>query len=253
MSLELEKKPTAPIADVVVKAYKSHLQDGAVSFGRVQAMSKRVSTSNLIALIAERNPGIEPAIISYVASLLHNESVKQLREGKRVEVLGLGTCYIATKGAIKGDKPSASDIPKIVLKFKGANDIKTKIKTINASMVIPVEVKPEISIIEDMKTKVKNGTLKEGTIVKVVGKRLRIEGDKPDVGLYILRGGASKIKVDMANIIRNEPSTLEFILPSVLKKPEEITLQITNQGRVFKGFAKSTRTGVSGFSLKIEV
>lgn len=123
--------------------------------------------------------GIEPGMISYVARLLPEETMRQLKMGRNVEALGLGTLYVGTKGRIKGDKPSLSDLPKFVIKFRNAKETIKALENIKAGDVSAIENKPIISIIEDMVTKAQNTELKKGTVVRLKGKKLKIEGDKP--------------------------------------------------------------------------
>ena len=251
MPLQLGKPDELPSGKLTVKAYKNTLTTAkGTSYGRVQAPSDRVNISNLSALIADRNAGIQPGMVAFVARLLHEETVRQLRDGKSVEVLGLGTVFVSTKGALKGDKPGLADVPKMTLKFRAAKETKKLMQGISAQLVIPVEVKPVINTVIDMKTK-KENELKTGTVVQIKGKKLRVEGNKTEVGLALIKNDGTKINIPTANIIRNYPSTLEFILPTTIT-PSFYLIQVTNQGKVKDVFSNNVRVGTSDFKIEIK-
>ena len=252
MPLQLEKGDKSPVSSMIVNAFKNNFdKSGKSSYGRVRSNSKRVSIANLAAIIAERHVGIEPGMISYVARLLHEETMRQLKIGRSVEALGLGTMYIGTQGSMKGENPSIADVPKFVVKFRNAKETLKALESIKVDNVTVIDGNPIINIIEDMKTKKQNTELKKDTIVRLIGKKLRIEGSHTTCGLYLNKEDGSFTKVDITNIIRNEPSCLEFILPTGLQVGALYTITIKNQGRVKGGFSKNLRVGTSTNSIKI--
>ena len=247
MPLQLAKPDELPSGKLTIKAYKNTLSNArGTSYGRVQSPTDRINISNLSALIADRNPGIQPGMVSFVARLLHEETIRQLRDGKNVEVLGLGTAYVSTKGL----KPGVADVPKITLKFKTSKDAKKLMQGISAKLVVPMEVKPIINTVIDMKTK-KESEIKVGTVVQVKGKKLRVEGNKSEVGLFLIKGDGSKMNIPPANIIRNEPSTLEFILPNSIT-PGFYLVQVANQAKVKDTFSNTVRVGISEFKIEVK-
>ena len=252
MPLQLEKGDEKPISDIRINAYRNHLdKKGISSFGRVQSPTKRISIANLAALIADRNAGIEPGMITFVARLLHDETMRQLHEGKSVEALGLGTVYVGTRGSMKGENPSIADAPKFVVKFRAAKGLKLNLKNIKPGSITPISCLPIVNIVEDMKTKKVNTEIKKGSIVKLQGKRLRIEGSDSKIGIYLYKEDGNFVKVDYNDILRNEPSCLEFILPSTVIQGVSYTIRIKNQAKNKKGFSKVLREGGADFDIKI--
>lgn len=251
MALQLEKSDSLPNGRLAIKAYKNNLTTAkGTSFGRVEAPSNRVNISNLAALITDRNAGIQPGMVSFVARLLHEETVRQLREGKNVEVLGLGTVFVATKGSMKGLKPGVADVPKMTLRFRSAKEIRKIVQSISAGSVTPVEIKPEINVVYDMKTK-KVNEVKQGSVMQIKGKKLRVEGNSADIGLYLVKSDGSKLKIPADHIIRNDPSTLEVILPASIPAVSYL-VRIVNQGKVKNVFSNTIREGVSDFKIEIK-
>lgn len=252
MPLQLEKGDVKPVSDISINAYKNYFdKKGSSSYGRVKAPTKRITIANLSALIADRHSGVEPGMIAFVARLLHEETMRQLHEGKSVEALGLGTVYIGTKGSMKGDNPNLAEAPKFVIKFKASQGLKFNLKDLKVGSITAVSNLPIINLIEDMKTKKVNTELKKGTIVKLTGKRLRVEGSHGDVGIYLVKDDGGFVKVEANDILRNEPSCIEFILPSLALAGSSYSVTIKNQARVKNGFAKTLREGNSGFTVKV--
>ncbi len=252
MSLQLEKGDAMPISDISINAYKNNFdKNGISSYGRVNSPTKRISIANLAALISDRHSGIEPGMISYVARLLHEETVRQLHEGKSVEALGLGTVYVGTKGSMKGSTPSLSDAPKFVVKFRAATEIKLNLQNLKIGSITPIVCVPIINLIEDMKTKKVNSELKKGTVVKLTGKRLRVEGTNVGVGVYLNKDDGGFVKIPARELLRNEPSCLEFVLPSEVVLGATYSIEVRNQARIKKGFSKTVRSGFCDAEIKI--
>ena len=83
--------------------YKNRFDKTGESFyGRVHRSNKTLSLENLISLIDERDTGISAHLVQHSAQLLHEEIMRQLRQGKAVNVLGIGTFYLAADGIVKG-------------------------------------------------------------------------------------------------------------------------------------------------------
>ncbi|MDR1324991.1 MAG: DUF4469 domain-containing protein [Treponema sp.] len=71
-----------------------------------------------------------------------------------------------------------------------------------------------ITSVTDLKTGSVNGTLTPGRDVKLSGAKLKIAGDHPDVGLYFVpTGGGAEVKVDLSDIVVNNPSELIAVIP----------------------------------------
>jgi hypothetical protein len=66
-----------------------------------------------------------------------------------------------------------------------------------------------------MKTGAINATLTPGRNVKITGVKLKIAGDEPEVGLYLVPATGDAVKVDMSDIIVNNPSELIALTPAL--------------------------------------
>jgi hypothetical protein len=62
-----------------------------------------------------------------------------------------------------------------------------------------------------------NEILTPGGMATVKGSRIRIEGDKPGVGLYLTNQDTQEaVQVPASSIGMNDPSKVMFVIPSVL-------------------------------------
>ena len=74
------------------------------------------SFKNILSEIAEDNKGMDPYMLQFAAILMQKKILKLLEQGKAVNVLDLGTMYIAMKCNAKG-KSDVSDNGNFYIKF----------------------------------------------------------------------------------------------------------------------------------------
>jgi hypothetical protein len=73
-----------------------------------------------------------------------------------------------------------------------------------------------ITSVMDIKTGSVNGTLTPGRDIKVSGAKLKIAGDKSEVGLYFVPvGGGAEIKTDPSDIVVNNPGEVIAVIPTL--------------------------------------
>jgi hypothetical protein len=66
-----------------------------------------------------------------------------------------------------------------------------------------------------LKTGAINPTLTLGHDAKVSGVKLRIAGPDPEVGLYLVPTTGDAVKVDISDVVVNNPSELIALLPAL--------------------------------------
>ena len=87
-------------AALSVTLHQNHLKKDGSYFARV---SRNTATfNNVISEIAEENKGLDPHLLQYSAILIQKKILKMLEQGKAVNILDLGTMYIAMKCSAKG-------------------------------------------------------------------------------------------------------------------------------------------------------
>ncbi|MDR1219507.1 MAG: DUF4469 domain-containing protein [Treponema sp.] len=87
-----------------------------------------------------------------------------------------------------------------------------EVKTKRVAVVVTGTV---VTAVTDMKTGAINTTLTPGRNVKIAGVKLKIAGDDPEVGLYLVPTTGDAVKVDMSDVIVNNPSELIALTPSL--------------------------------------
>ena len=131
--------------------YKNRFDKTGESFyGRVHRSNKTLSLENLISLIDERDTGISAHLVQHSAQLLHEEIMRQLRQGKAVNVLGIGTFYLAADGIVKGKNPVPADAPPLCLRFTPSAEVNKSLKKLSVSLVVQSQHDPQIDAVRDL-------------------------------------------------------------------------------------------------------
>jgi hypothetical protein len=98
--------------------------------------------------------------------------------------------------------------PGVVLR-RAVAEIKTKKVAVPAAGTL-------ITSVTDIRTGSVNGTLTPGRDIKVSGRKLKIAGDDPGVGLFFVpAAGGAAVKVDPLDIVVNNPSELIAVIPAL--------------------------------------
>ena len=232
--------------------YKNRFDKMGESFyGRVHRSNKTLCLENLISFINERDTGISAHLIQHSAQLLHEEIMRQLGQGKAVNVLGLGTFYLAADGIVKGKNPAPSDAPPLCLRFTPSSEVNKSLKKLSVSLVVQSQHDPQIDAVIDLFTQKDNEIITCGKSLRVSGNRIRILGTSDECGVYCVpQDGSEPIKVKEEHIFTNTPSLVEFFVPSELEKDKQYAIRICTQFSSGKITVKELRTTETDFYLK---
>lgn len=238
-----------------VKLTKNQFSNAENSFiGRVTRNT--VTLENLIASIAKKNEGVSPYMIEHVANLLGDEMLLACQNGKSVDVLGLGTIYIAVSGSVNGEKPSESSIPGFKLNFTMSPKTQTVLNNLKVDQVVISDSCPVFDRIINVFDQNENRILTKDKGVKIIGSKLKLLGE--DSGIWFVpvdeEGNASKdestwISVASSTISVNKPKSLEFYVPSELTGNE---YRIVIRTRYCSG-DKELKTAVSAISKVVTI
>jgi hypothetical protein len=94
-----------------------------------------------------------------------------------------------------------------------------------------------ITSVTDLKTGSVNDQLTPGRDVKISGMKLKIIGNKAELGLYFMPlGGGAEVKVDPSDIVVNNPSEVIAVIPSLPAGPYHIRIvtQYSSSGKPLK-------------------
>lgn len=208
-------------------------------------VSRNTATfKNILSEIAEDNKGMDPFLLQFAAILIQKKILKMLEQGKAVNVLDLGTMYIAMKCNAKG-KSDVSESGNFYIKFTPTPLANEAITSLSVDKIVYADGSPEITRIEDLSDTESEGKLTKGKPCRITGSRLKLGGE--NWGIYFapvdsegnLNSDESQwIKTDESSLFRNKPSELNFFVPDSLSEGSwKIVLRTSYLG---KGTSRKT-------------
>lgn len=237
-----------------VTLHASQFSKDGEHFARVSRNT--VTLENIIADIIQENRGLDPFMIQHAATLLQQQILKQLSQGKCVNVLDLGTLYIGMKGIIKGDKPNASDLPDFIVKFTPSALSNSAVDNLVVDKIVMADTNPQISIITDLWTGMENQVLSPGKTCRITGSRLKLGGDAWSISLLQCNDDGEvnpdvpPIVVAPEKIYHNTATDLQFFIPETLFTDAKYIVKIST---MYSGGHKSRKSAVSADSLPLSV
>ena len=179
------------------------------------------SLKNILSEIAEDNAGIEPFMLQYAAILIQKKILKMLSQGKAVNVLDLGTLYIAMKCRVKG-KSEVPDSGNFYIKFKPSALADESLSDLNVDKIVFADGSPEVTEIEDIVTGTES-VLVAGNPARIKGARLKLSDNSSGI-LFAPVKEYGKIDADEStwiavppeNVFRNMPTELNFFVPKAV-------------------------------------
>jgi integration host factor subunit beta len=95
------------------------------------ALGDRMIRSELVASLAEANPGLAPHEVERIVTLVFEAIVDKLAAGGRVELRGFGTFSTRARAARRGRNPRTGDAVEVDAKrvpyFKPGKDMRTRL------------------------------------------------------------------------------------------------------------------------------
>ena len=200
---------------VTVKLRKNNLSESESYYGSVVRNS--ATAENLYHQVQQALPSVKRGIIYAVLDALVTVILNLLSQGWAVNLFGLGTFRIAAEGSTDS---KTGTIP-LTVRFTPSEQTKAAIADVEIAESEYVEVKIEISKIQDVKTGNTDLTLTSSGAVLITGKRLKISGD--DSGIWLASvdedGNVSEdesawTKIE-SDLTYNTSGKLLFTLPSL--------------------------------------
>lgn len=202
-------------------------------------VSRNTATfKNILSEIAEDNKGMDPFMLQFAAILIQKKILKMLEQGKAVNVLDLGTMYIAMKCNAKG-KSDVSESGNFYIKFTPTPLANEAIASLSVDKIVYADGRPEITEITDLSDVESKNTLTKGKPCRITGSRLKLGGE--NWGIYFapvdsegnLNYDESQwIKTNESSLFRNKPSELNFFVPDSLSEGSwKIVLRTTYLGK----------------------
>ncbi len=178
---------------------------------------------NILSEIAEDNKGMDPFMLQFATILIQKKILKMLEQGKAVNVLDLGTMYIAMKCNAKG-KSDVSESGNFYIKFTPTELANSALSSLSVDKVVYADGSPEITEVTDLSSGSSEGSLSKGKPCRISGSRLKIGGNES--GIWFAPADADGrtnadestwVKTDEASLFRNKPSELNLFVPDSLE------------------------------------
>lgn len=177
---------------------------------------------NILSEIAEDNKGMDPFMLQFAAILIQKKILKMLEQGKAVNVLDLGTMYIAMKCNAKG-KSEVSESGNFYIKFAPTELANKALASLSVDKIVFADCRPEITAVADLSPDNDDGNLSSGKPCRINGGHLKIGGTESGIWFAPVDSGgkvsddeSSWIKVDDSALFRNKPSELNFFVPETV-------------------------------------
>ena len=179
------------------------------------------SFKNILSEIAEDNKGVDPYMLQFAAILIQKKILKMLEQGKAVNVLDLGTLYIAMRCKARG-KSEVSESGKFHVRFTPTELANRALASLSVDKVVYADGSPEITGVTDLSNNEQN-SVTPGQPCRITGGRLKVGGE--NAGIWFIpmtpEGKQSDdegkwVRVERQALFRNKPAELNFFAPGSL-------------------------------------
>ena len=242
---QIEQEFTNSSNKVSVSIRKSSFSTSTSFFGLVSRNT--VNIDNMISSICEKVPSYDKYELKRFAKDLKAEIKSNIANGKSVNLLDLGTLYIALSGGMKVAPKTASEISAFTVKFSPSKPLTESVSNIEIDKIVYVNTAPLISSVKCLWENTEDGTVLLNKIVRITGNKLKIEGEKG--GVYFCPTDSNgepdddETKWIKAVVTRNLPKTIELYVPENLEVGQSYALCIKTRpnadGVYSLGFSES--------------
>ena len=181
--------------------------------------------------ILVKDPGtflgsLEKETLSMVLDLKNRVCQRLLMLGMRVND-GYCNAALTCRGVVDG---SAWDpeVNSLAVNMQPAKELREAVAGATVTVTGTVSEAMYVSAAGDAMTKAPSYTVVPGSIYRVEGKNVKVEGDDPSVGIFFVDEDGTETQVPMGQVAVNNPSELRFIVPSTLTDGT-YTLRIVTQ------------------------
>jgi hypothetical protein len=212
-----------------------------------------LTIQDIIEIAKSRRSDISPELMLAVYYLLRGVTLEEILGGKHVE-FGLVFNSLRSEGIFIGDHaPWDSSKDKLVLSAIAAADVRKAIKEVEVEVLGMAQSGLFINTLVDVTTGEENTCVTPGGAVNLTGVKIKIAGDKPEVGMSLEDATTGKVFViPMTSIPVNDPSKITFIVPAGLPAGD-YRLKIVTQFSASVPLLKEPRTYVFDYILACNV
>lgn len=236
---------------VAVELYDLPLtQSTGDRYGKVISPST-ISEDDLIQLAVERRTDLNPSTLRASLEILSRLAEEKILEGCSV-TFGLSHYSTVVNGLFEGDDDRwDADRHSLGLRITPKATLRDQLPTVEVKILGPATTGPVINTITDHASGTVNQQLTPGGVVNIDGKRLKIVGDAPEVGLSLINTTTSdELLLAPGTIFQNTRSQLGILLPTGIS-PGTYNFKVSTQYSRSHGFKKTVSTYIFHVNLQI--
>ena len=221
-------------------------------YGRVVNLAS-INEDILIARAIANGFNGNAASMKAVCEALKQEAVKAVVRGEIVHY-GLGHVVLDVEGSFIGDEPQWNpEKHKLVAAITTTKDLRETLKKTPVNIRGMASNHAAILTVTDVATGKVNEVLTPGGMANIMGSRIKIDGDKPEVGLFLdNQNTQGRIQVPATAIGLNDPSKVMFVVPTDLAAGDYLMVIVTQFGGTSTRLLNEPRTITFNHVLKVE-
>lgn len=236
---------------VAVELYDLPLtQSKGDRYGKVISPST-ISEDDLIQLAVERRTDLNPSTLRASLEILSRLAEEKILEGCSV-TFGLSHYSTVVNGLFEGDDDRwDADRHSLGLRITPKATLRDQLPTVEVKILGPATTGPVINTITDHASGTVNQQLTPGGVVYIDGKRLKIVGTAPEVGLSLINiTTGEELLLAPSTLFQNTRSRLGILLPTEIV-PGTYNMKVSTQYSRSNVVNKTPSTFIFPVSLKI--
>lgn len=217
-------KPTQKNA-MVVELYDLPVTDRKDDrYGRVVCHNS-LTENDLIKIAVDRGTELNPSTFSAALDILKEIALGEILNGSAV-TLGLTHIQPVVNGVFQGDDdhwdPARHSLG---LRIDPLGTLRDELRNVEVVLRGPATTGPVINTVTDIKTGEVNNHLSPGGIISLKGQRMKITGDDPSVGVFLVNlltgaivplAATDQPPAATMQLITNRATELMLLLPPIL-------------------------------------
>jgi hypothetical protein len=197
--------------------YKNNIGKKKKNNYYAQLHSSGVADNEALAdIIIKRGSEIKRETIISILNQGDRLRMELLAEGFRVNSPIFNTQVSVVGNFDKYTKRFDPDLHRLKLKISPTKEMAKMLEEADVMILGPAQVMPVIGIVKDIKTQSTNDILSCGEILEITGKRIKLIGDDPLVGVYFINDDTKEL-IKCKTPFINEPQKLMIQIPEMPK------------------------------------
>jgi hypothetical protein len=214
---------------VKANLYDNVLTDDPNDFVARVISERTLSTSDICKSAVTRGGAATSAeSMEHNVTLFLKEMAYQLSDGYSVNT-GYFTANTLIKGVFNSPTESFNTAKhSIIFQFNQGDTLRKGLPAIQVDIQGVADSSLWVEQVTDVKTGSVNDLLTPNRNLRIKGYKLKLVGDKPEVGVYFVNEAtAARTKVDPTDVVTNNPSELVIVTPELAAG--RYTLEVSNQ------------------------